>query len=43
MCPVVGFIRSKSKLKNVVFPAPLLPTRPKLCPLGISKFGKFNT
>ena len=38
MFPVEGWIKSKSKLKKVVFPAPLLPTRPKLCPFGISRF-----
>ena len=31
------------RLKNVVFPAPLLPTNPKLSPFFISKESIFNT
>ena len=40
---VDGFIKSKSKLKYVVFPAPLFPTSPKLCPLGISNWSILRT
>ena len=34
---------SKGNQKKVVFPAPLFPTNPKLCPFGISSVAMFKT
>ena len=43
MYPDVGCIKSNKQLKSVVFPAPLLPTRPNACPLGISNPSRLRT
>ena len=39
----MGLIKSNKILNKVVFPAPLLPTRPKLCPVGMSIDSTFKT
>ena len=41
--PVEASIRSSIRRKNVVFPAPLLPTSPKLSPSAIDSFGISST
>ena len=41
--PSLGRIRSRTRRKKVVLPAPLLPTKPKLAPLSISSSGRSRT